>query len=197
MKNEDILFWAAAAGSVVLIVVLIMQQKQNKPTPPPPPGSTPGSTGSSTAGAGSTAGSASQPSSTATTTTLDKNKELFKGVQSNAEVKELQRQLNQLHPHGLVIDGQFGELTNTALIQETNGLNRITLNQFAAMFGVTIPNNGSTSQPPATTNDTWIDTRSVAEKAAEAKAGDGWYFIGGYFNPFNYWGWAYDAVTGS
>jgi len=70
---------------------------------------------------------------------LDKNKNLYLGVNAQGEIRELQRQLIIIAPIGtqLNINGVFDEKTKNALYALT-GKQEITLNQFQTKTGAIV-----------------------------------------------------------
>lgn len=201
METKNYIFWGSLGVAAVVLIVLIVKKNTGKGTTNTNAKTPPTQTQSSDIW-GNYATGGSSTGNTGAAVTLRKDLMLFKGIQNaKEEVKALQKGLNTIRSQQISEDGIFGDETKTVLLQETQGLKeQITLAQFDNIFGTTTTggtvSTGGTGST-GSTNTSLIDTRPLSEKAADAKKDDGWYFIGGYFNPFNYAGWAYDAITGS
>lgn len=198
MENKDLIFWGAIGLAGIIGIFLII--KMNKPKPAAatqPAGTTPANTAGGIWDNYNTGGGGSTPSTGSTgAPALDTNKVLKIGS-TGQEVKVLQKILNfyrAAEPNGssdlalntLVIDGNFGTLTNNMLFTLC-GVNQITLSQLHQITRLnwdaatdTIYRDGQSPSPTGSTGS--------------APAGDGWRFIGGWFNPVNYWGWLYDSL---
>lgn len=182
MKQSDILFYALAAGSIILVVVLVMQNRKPKPATPPPP-SQPTTTPAGTPG--TTPGTTPSPAPAAI---LDKNLVLEKdgaGAKGRGmEVKELQKKLNKISSAGLLEDGIFGDATQTALVQETQGnYFKISLAQFETIFPQTATASTSSSGSSYTVGDTSAGLALQTVAGAPAPITTSVFY---YLNPFNW-----------
>lgn len=129
MKNKYIIPILAAAGIAFVLYLIWRKNKLDKEAgekekePEKEADSS-----SSTPGAG-TGGTPSTSGETVNTATLDRYKELYKGINSPNEVRALQKALNKIKPllsPPLVVDGIFGANTEFLLNQVTQN-NRTTL----------------------------------------------------------------------
>lgn len=126
--NEKYVFWGSLSIAGGLLIWLVLNKKPKPTTPNTTTPTTPNTPNTTT-----TPNTTPPPD----VPTLDLDKMLLIGSRGE-EVKQLQRLLNQINPKkNLSVDGVFGSLTETALIQESQGTYRqITLRQFYKSFDV-------------------------------------------------------------